>query len=158
MFQAPDGGWDKAFQAKGTPLPRSWGCDNVLQSTKTYVSKRPDDLKVGISAAAALLCLYQGQQLHLAGHAWQTAALRPHTIIQKRLSTSSASAGHREGSAAHSELFFVIAVGRYAARVCPVKRVTAELLALEFRQWSWLVLTAVKETLNARTARARACE
>ena len=78
MHRVPDGGWDKAFQAKGKPLNRSWSCDNVLDSTKSYVSKRPDDIKVSVSAAVALLYLHERRQLQLATHAWQTQALRPH--------------------------------------------------------------------------------
>ena len=147
MHRVSDGGWDKAFQAKGKPLNRSWSCDNVLDSAKSYVSKRPDDIKVSVSAAAALLYLHERRQLQLARHAWQTQARRPHAIIRKRPCAELAvQEGSASASAVHGELlFFVIACGSYVARVCPVRRVTKELLALDFRQWSWLVLANVQE-------------
>ena len=69
LNQPPEEGWDKTFQAKGRPLPRSWNCDNVLESSKSYVSCKPDDAKHGISAAAALLELHRRGELHLAHHA-----------------------------------------------------------------------------------------
>ena len=141
LSRPPDEGWEKAFQAKGKPLPRSWNCDNVLESSKSYVSQKPDDAKHGISAAAAMLELHRLGELSLAHHAWQTQALKPHTIIQHGV----AQEGNAAGSAAHGEsLFFVIARGLYAARVCPVRRVGKDLLALEFYRWSWLVVRNVQ--------------
>ena len=147
LNRPPDGGWDKAFQAKGQPLPRSWNCDNVLDSSKSYVSTRPDDTKDSIPAAAALVYLYDRHELPLAGNAWQTQALKPHSIIKRAAPQGSSSAGSSLDSAAHGEsMFFVIARGAYAARVCPVQRVAEDLLALNFYHWSWLVVTHVQDT------------
>lgn len=147
LNRPPDEGWDKAFQAKGKPLPRSWNCDNILASSKSYVSSSPDDAKHGISAAAAMLELHRRGELSLAHHAWQTQALKPHTVVQHDVARE----GSAVGSAALGEsLFFVIARGAYAARVCPVQRLRDDLLALQFHQWSWLVVTNVQDP-GART-------
>jgi hypothetical protein len=113
LNQPPDGGWDKAFQAKGQPLPRSWNCDNVLDSSKSYVFTRPEDTK---TAAAALVYLYERHELPPAGNAWQTQALKPHSIIKRVAPQGSGAAGSSSDSAAHREsMFFVIARGAYAA-------------------------------------------
>ena len=148
LNQPPEDGWDKTFQAKGRPLPRSWTCVNVLDSSKSYVSCKPDDAKHGISAAAALLELRRRGELHLAHHAWQTQALKPHTICQHGAGRE----GSAVGSAALGEsLFFVIARGAYAARVCPVRRVGKDLLALQMQHWSWLVVTNAQDHGTGKT-------
>ena len=84
ITRPPPGGWAKTFDAKATPLPRSWGARNVLDSHKTYVNKRPQDARHSIAAAMALLGLHKTGSWAEAGNAWHCCAILPHTFVRKK--------------------------------------------------------------------------
>ena len=152
MTRPPPGGWPRAFDAKGTTLPRSWGADNVLESRKTYVSKRPEDARHSIAAAKALLALHRAGAWNEAGNTWQCCAILPHTFIRKKENQNQPQVGASDskmtghGIPAHVQICFVIARATYAARVCAAELVADELAMIDLREeWYWLLVTDIRQ-------------
>ena len=147
-FKPPAKGWKNAFDAKGVVMPRSWNVDNMTEPKKTYISKRPADIRHSIAAAAAMMWLHERQAWHEAGTVWQTCAILPHTFVQQKSGCrGTAVTGH----GTQCPLWFVLACATYGARVCEAHRHSDNLIVLNLRrEWSWIHVTDIREWEHIR--------